>query len=117
MAGGIFYVSSLEKVDLPLSGISFNDLLFHAAAYFLFGITLIIAAYPWYPEGGFPRRIHILLVVIGILYGVSDEIHQAFVPNRTCTLSDLAADSFGVLLSQFAGKWGLKKFRGGRSGS
>ena len=47
MAGAIFYVSSLEKIELPLNLISFNDLLFHAAAYFFFGITLMIAAYPW----------------------------------------------------------------------
>ena len=101
MAAVIFYVSSLEKIELPLEVISFNDLLFHAAAYFLFGLTLMLAAYPWNASLDYPLRVYIILGLIGILYGLSDEIHQSFVPNRTCTISDFLADSFGVILALF----------------
>lgn len=99
-AGAIFYVSSLEEIELPLGAISFNDLLFHFAAYFFFGLTLIAAAYPWYGNLDYPRQTILLLIGIGMLYGFSDEIHQAFVPNRTCAVSDLTADSLGVIFAQ-----------------
>jgi len=38
------------------------------------------------------------LVLLGSLYGVSDEWHQSFVPGRDPSLGDWAADTVGVLL-------------------
>jgi VanZ family protein len=109
MAGLIFYVSSLEKIELPLDLIFFNDLLFHGAAYFFFGITLMVAAYPWNTYLEYPLRTYGILAVIGILYGLSDEIHQSFVPNRTCTVSDFLADSTGVILALAGTRMWIKK--------
>lgn len=109
MAAVIFYVSSLEKIELPLEMISFNDLLFHGAAYFFFGLTLMLAAYPWNASLDYPLRAYIILGIIGVLYGLSDEIHQSFVPNRTCTISDFLADSFGVILALLATSWWAKR--------
>jgi len=103
-AGAIFYVSSLEEIEIPLGAVSFNDLLFHFAAYFFFGLTLIAAAYPWYGHLDYPRQTTFLLIGIGILYGLSDEIHQAFVPNRTCAVSDLTADALGVIFAHLTVK-------------
>ena len=102
MAGAIFYVSSIEKIELPLDIISFSDLFFHAAAYFFFGITLLCAAYPWNTSLDYPLRTYMILGAIGMLYGLSDEIHQSFVPHRACTMSDFFADSVGVILSLVA---------------
>ncbi len=102
-AGAIFYVSSLEQIELPLGGISFNDLLFHFAAYFFFGLTLFAAAHPWHDRTSYPLRTYALLISIGIVYALSDEIHQSFVPHRSCTAADFAADSMGVILAQVSG--------------
>ena len=33
----------------------------------------------------------------GTLYAVTDEIHQSFVPGRSCELRDMGIDSCGVL--------------------
>jgi len=99
MACAIFYVSSLSKIDLPLEQISFNDLIFHGAAYFFFGATLMLAAFPWYRSFHLPWKTTLCLCAIGILYGLSDEIHQSFVPDRTCSTSDFLADASGILLS------------------
>ena len=101
-AAAIFSVSSLEKIELPLEAISFNDLLFHGAAYFFFGLPLVLAAYPWNVSLDYPLRTYGILGLIGVLYGLSDEIHQSFVPNRTCAISDLLADSSGVLIALLA---------------
>ena len=35
---------------------------------------------------------------LGVLYGVSDEWHQSFVPNRRASAQDVAADGLGVFL-------------------
>ncbi len=38
-----------------------------------------------------------IALVVGYLYAISDEIHQAFVPGRSCQLSDMVLDSCGVM--------------------
>jgi len=108
-AGAIFYVSSLEKIELPLKMIFFQDLLFHGAAYFFFGLTLMFAAYPWNASLDYPLRVYFTLGLIGVLYGLSDEIHQSFIPNRTCAISDLLADSIGIIIALLATSWRAKK--------
>lgn len=40
----------------------------------------------------------IISLIVGILYATSDEIHQSFIPNRNCQLTDVMIDSMGVLL-------------------
>lgn len=39
----------------------------------------------------------VLTVAFSIGYAVTDEIHQIFVPERACQLSDLAVDSAGII--------------------
>jgi len=47
----------------------------------------------------FSRRFLIGLVVIAAtLYGISDEVHQAFVPGRNASPWDLLADGIGALI-------------------
>lgn len=43
------------------------------------------------PEGGYA-------MAIGALYALTDEVHQYFVPGRSCQLSDVLIDSVGVFL-------------------
>lgn len=39
-----------------------------------------------------------LAMAIGVLYAMTDEAHQYFVPGRSCQLSDVLVDSAGVFL-------------------
>ena len=53
-------------------------------------------------------------LAIGVIYAVSDEIHQYFVPGRSMQISDIVIDSFGVLSGIFVArprKTGLKTNR------
>ena len=45
------------------------------------------------------NNVMLFAMIIGTLYGVSDEFHQSFVPGRTASTWDLAADSIGVALA------------------
>ena len=49
-------------------------------------------------KGQFLIRIFIIPLICGVLYATSDEIHQRFVPGRSCELRDVLIDTCGVLL-------------------
>ena len=44
------------------------------------------------------RNVFLFSLSAGSAYAVSDEIHQYFVPGRSCQISDMMLDSAGVLL-------------------
>lgn len=43
-------------------------------------------------------KILFLAVIFSLLYGVSDELHQSFVPYRGARISDVLIDGAGILL-------------------
>ena len=43
-------------------------------------------------------------------YGVVDEIHQSFVPGRTCSLEDVLLDAFGAALAIVLISWAVRRF-------
>ena len=50
-------------------------------------------------RGGRPRWHHVAIALgITILYGVSDEWHQSFVPDRTGRVDDLVVDTIGATI-------------------
>ena len=73
-----------------------EDLLAHALLYGVLG-----GALAWGRVSGSGRPSPWLLLGVGILYAVSDEWHQSFVPGRDPSASDVAADAVGLL----AGYW------------
>ena len=40
----------------------------------------------------------IICLSIGVLYAISDEIHQGFIPGRTPQITDVMIDTMGVVL-------------------
>ncbi len=50
-------------------------------------------------------------LVIAVIYGLSDEFHQSFVPGRNADLLDVITDAAGAA----AGLWAARRFRAGRS--
>ena len=53
-----------------------------------------------------PRQMMLLTVVFCLLYGISDEFHQTFIPGRTASVYDLIADGGGAaLVCMLWGKW------------
>ena len=48
-----------------------------------------------------------LAAALAAVYGVSDELHQSFVPGRTADGADVVADAVGAVLGAGAGTWTL----------
>jgi len=74
-----------------------SDLVAHAIAYCVLGLLVVRALH-----GGLrPLRWRpaVASVVITTVYGATDEWHQSFVPGRTPSLADLAADGVGALIA------------------
>lgn len=47
----------------------------------------------------FEKKAFLYAWLLATLYAASDEIHQAFVPNRTASIFDVGIDSIGALLA------------------
>lgn len=89
----IFYISSLTFVDQPAKPKSQVPLsfIYHFTIFFLFALFLMIAL----AKG---KNINLLFIplIAAIIYGISDEIHQIFVPGRTASVYDVMINSFGI---------------------
>ena len=85
------WVSGTERPWVPLT---FNsaDKFMHAIAYGGLATWARVAVSGW------PRAPLVALVLAGG-YGVVDEIHQSFVPGRSSSVFDVAADVFGASLA------------------
>lgn len=47
----------------------------------------------------------LLVIVLSVLYALSDEYHQTLVESRSGKLSDIIFDSIGVLLGFYVSRW------------
>lgn len=65
----------------------------HFAAYFILGILVLNA---FRRSGSFGYKSIIAVLLICILYAVSDEVHQVFVPGRGAQVKDVVIDSAGA---------------------
>jgi VanZ family protein len=100
----IFIGSAMPNPPIPSN---VPDVSLHEAAYF--GLTLVlIRALSKGAWSGVTRATLVGAWAIAVAYGVSDEVHQSFVPNRHAELRDLGADAIGAFAATIvAGAWGI----------
>ena len=91
----IYYLSDQPSIDIP-PAFPYQDKLLHLAAYFVLGLLSLGAMQPG--RTGYRAGQAGLAILLAGLYGLSDELHQRFVPGRHASLADVAADFTGVLL-------------------
>jgi VanZ family protein len=109
--GVIFFLSTLPESATPGRDI-LPDKVCHGGEYFILAF-LILFALQRTTRASFSTAFWITLVW-AVLYGLSDEIHQLYVPTRQFAIGDLLADVGGVVLL-FLILWLLQ--RSGRRGA
>ena len=111
-AAFIFYLSSQSFFPdtLPSFIKQLGDKVHHMTAYGLFGLL-------WYRAFRFcsgnwaaPRAV-LLAVLASMLYGVTDELHQLFVPLREADPWDVGADTVGAAVAVLGMDWWLTRRR------
>ena len=87
--------------DLPAAPGGLSDKLVHALAYA--GLSaLLYRALARGRATGLRAGRGLAAAALAVLYGLSDEWHQAFVPGRTADTADLAADAAGAVAAAAA---------------
>lgn len=84
----LIFVMSSRRVPDSVIGLGISDKWLHLVEYAVLGFLLARAMERIGPWGVAPT-------IIGMLYGMSDEWHQSFVPGRDATLIDVVADTVG----------------------
>ena len=109
----LFYLSHQPALHTPML-FSGQDKLLHAGVYALLGL-LLLGAQPR-PVNGYSGRQVTISVLLASLYGLSDEIHQYFVPGRSSEALDWLADTVGALIAVSLLAWLSRKRKsaGGR---
>jgi VanZ family protein len=89
----IFGVSSIPDLSPP---VEISDKTAHSLVYSILGLSMFRAL-----AGGRIKALTIpnavLAVLLSTLYGVSDELHQMFVPGRMADWADIVADAVGAM--------------------
>ena len=92
----LIYIQSANPSPEELPTFKFMDKLLHFVAYGVMGI-LFYRAYQTLQIRNQRQLLVLVSIVSASLYGVSDEIHQYFVPARHAALSDVIADILGAV--------------------
>ncbi len=104
----IFFVSNMHVAPLPEE---VSDKTAHLWAYAGLAVLAVRAL-----GGGLPcrvaMRVALIAFAIAAVYGISDELHQRFVPGRSADLFDWVADASGAVVGVGAcWLWGIIAFR------
>jgi VanZ family protein len=91
-AAFLFTLSSSSTLPAPPPHVT--DKMLHASAYAVLGATLVraLAGARWH---GVTPGVAVLAVALTTAYGLSDELHQSFVPGRSVEVGDVVADLTG----------------------
>lgn len=93
IAAIIFYLSSLTFP--PGTGTTnIVSIIYHFVVFFFFALFLSIST-----ARGKKTSLIPLAIIISILYGISDEVHQLFIPGRSFAVSDMLLNTSGILLA------------------
>ena|SRR3989338_8367635 len=108
-AAVIFGISSISRPPIyldPRIEILHPDWIFHVLEYGLFGY-LLARAFAITHDFHSPIFLLLAVIVVGSLYGATDEWHQSFVSGRDSNAEDWIVDTLGVSIGSL--QWISKK--------
>jgi VanZ family protein len=99
-AGVIFYLSAQSHPEEQLPSFLLKDVsdkVLHAVEYGILGL-LCYRAFRWAAGPAVARQAIVLAIVTASVYGITDEVHQFFVPFRESSWLDWLADTIGAAI-------------------
>jgi len=90
------YIQSDYPSSEKIPTFTFSDKILHFGAYGLLGI-LFFRAYETLPFKANKTLLILLSIGSATLFGISDEIHQYFVPFRNADIMDVVANTLGSI--------------------
>lgn len=97
MMAVIFVLSNQPGDTLPLPSFAGADKVAHFLAY-AFLAAAALSAFTFFLQDRLkPGSIGLIIVTFCILYGISDEFHQSFIPFRDVSAVDVIADGSGSI--------------------
>ncbi len=103
IAVAIFYISTLTFGPTH-TGSSIKSFLYHFFSFFFLAFFLLPAL-----VRGKSKFLILITIILAILYGISDEVHQIFVPFRYFSFLDILTNSLGILVASFIYTLALKR--------
>jgi VanZ family protein len=108
---GVWIVSSMSHPPVPALGFQHADKLLHFLGYTVLGALAFYSV----RDRGWPRESLIAWAFV-VVFGLSDEWHQSYVPGRDASLGDATADALGGAVGVAAVGWWFTR-RGNRKGA
>ena len=108
-AGAIFFLSAQSHPEEHLPSFLLKDIsdkVLHAVEYAVLG-GLCYRAFRWGLSEQMAARALIIAIVTASLYGVTDEVHQLFVPFRESSWQDWLADTIGAVIGALSWRFFL----------
>ncbi len=99
-AGAIFFLSAQSHPEEQLPSFLFkhvSDKILHAVEYGILAL-LCYRAFRWSAGPTVARQAVVLAIVTASFYGITDEVHQSFVPLRESSWKDWLADTIGAII-------------------
>lgn len=93
--GLIFFLSNQNGASLPMPDIPNIDKLAHFLIYALLAAAALYA-FPALVRRRRSRLVGVIVILLCVLYGITDEFHQSFIPGRSVSGWDLLADAVGA---------------------
>jgi VanZ family protein len=99
-AGAIFFLSSQSHPEEQLPSFlleNVSDKVLHAVEYGILAV-LCFRTFRWAAGPAVARQAVVLAIVTASVYGITDEVHQLFVPFRESSWLDWLADTIGAAI-------------------
>lgn len=82
----IFMINNIKLLSLIIRKLA------HYTEYLVLGLLVI----NMFTKNDLSKK-YLISIIICIIYATSDEIHQLFIPERSCQIKDIMIDTFGSL--------------------
>ena len=94
--GIIFFLSHQAGDQLDMPDLPFIDKIAHFLVYAVLAAAILLVPSKKFKQSR-PTLTIVLTISLCILYGISDEFHQSFIPHRSVSGADVFADTLGAI--------------------